>query len=742
MSRAPIESRFDLSGLIPALLIAAAVSACASQGLARPRDASGEACYSDDFRSLGGRDVFDRSNTSPETLANIADQCLERSTHRELTSTWLDYANYYSGKALRARGDKLIAARRQQEADVIWPQAKRVLQLVVLAPADASPINTPARVRAGLMRYEARVELAVVETRLNHQSEALQLATEAIEYFKRPVPLPANSPELRELSARVAADRIDASYALAKAQLLSPAGLDSAIVALRDAFTGETANTHRLAGDARKELYDLATKRGSELLDRGGSDLGTAQIAFRAALDAAVAANAYRPTTDWAGKIADADINLGAVSLKIAGRAGPDQAAGGCAPGNTDQLNVSQAVALFDDAFRQPVDVAHKAKALRWKGCAQQVAGISATESFEKALSFDPGSAETQIAYARATAQAARTATAGAGDWWEKSRGAYREAVRLMNRTPKRPDADIANARVESANSALEYVNAIPNTRDAQAIVREATQALKEARGTDAINAEAYLRLGTIEIGDGPYANQRNWSDAYDHLKIARENALTRQDVRYAAQYQLSRLGTQQIYEARRRRGGMSRSDQERIGRAAFKEGAEAATHADNSSALEYYRQACDARILANDTDARDDQFCLFSDSRIRASTTFDPATGSAEAWLRQGMYQLSRGSNARKPAVRSDAWDAAIIAFDHGVDALGAQEFGADAPPYSARDLLLGKLLTGKAIVLNCNHLEQTGKAVTDRIPTGLYNSVLEETYKQDYDLNRCQPR
>ena len=747
MSRARMVSS-AWSGPVTALLVTVALSAISTAGFAKPRDTpeSNERCYRDNFdgrRLNGGFDAIPGSE-----LLGIATDCYNKAADRSKPTGQTIYANFYAGKAWRIVG----TSQSLPPGDRTWRDAEQALRLVVgfhdpndsRNPQPLTPRSSPSDLRAELTRIEAEVELAQVLSAQGRRPDAEQLAAKAMAEYGafNSFPAIAAYPTFAE---RVNSDSDNASYVRATILRAPPANKTDAVVALY-AFLNPRTNKHPRAEEARAALYDMATEVGRGILEQGTREPSTAATYFTAARDAATAAYNVRPTPELALNIADANVNLGQVSLRLASRLGPN-AIGGCNPVG-DPGRTQGAIKYFGDAqnaatlalSQRPAETRQRlSTALQWQGCAQMAGGdpTSAIESFKQAARSDAGSATTQLALARVLySEATRDGAINPETFWQSSRDAYASALRIMRAT-RAPNDKLFDALIESADVDVAYVKNTAVAPRAREAIASAIASLNAAKGMAKTRPEAYLRLGTIYIGDdafvdsvgrGQFAGVKNPGEARSNLGNALNYALGPEQRAVSAQahYYLSLLATQRMLDLHRV-GGAAQS----AAREAISHGDEAAKNADNEHSLLYFRQACEARLLSVIPDERGEQYCRADDTRDQ--DTDKQRNNYAEALLRQGMYFLSRGSNSRKN--QSAQWDAATAAFDLGASRL---------PPFTtltqddATAELLAKLLAGKGLAMKCSGLTNVGEAIIRGIPAGP-NAKAEYYFRTKYDLPRC---
>ncbi|MDX2235320.1 MAG: hypothetical protein NW200_12550 [Hyphomonadaceae bacterium] len=680
------------------LSIAGAVSACASPGLSREPAQSAQRCYRDDF---GGRRASLESLSGGE-LSEIALSCRTLAGDASRPRRETLYANFYAGKAWRLSGQ----AESRPMADPVWANAETALRDVVdFNGPPPGARSSAADLRFALTRIEAELELAQVLRTQNRKDDAVRRARKAIADYEAYI---ANS-AITTLKEEANAGRVNASIALAEIHRMTPADNLAALVALQ-VFIDRNLDRHPRAADARADIIATANTLGAaQLTESTPEALRNATNYFTLALDAALAAKRVNPALD----ISETYINLGRVNMAAAGRIGPE-VAGGCDPVTGDTTSIRQALELFNNAPASPL-------AIQYRGCAQMALGdlTAAVQSFRQAAAANGNTAVTQLALARGLYRAATIGVGNTAANWQDARAAYRSALQIMADPARNVDPEArARVHVELAEVDLEYVFRTNFTTPSKAsVIDEAFASLQRATQLAPNRGDAFLRLGLMQLGEGVFAPKRDLEGPNGaRANIARALKLAsgadQRALRAESYFLLSRLEVQKL-----RTGG--RADE----RAAISNGDQAAELGDEVRGPIYYAQACEARLLFNRVAGDGSRFCRADEARDQANF---PA-----ALLREGLYFLSRGSNARARPEQAAAWDAAYSAFDRG--AAGIPDFGRD--PVSAE--LRAKLLAGKGLAMRCSGLTKVGADIINSIPSDLRETA--RIYFDTYGLPRC---
>lgn len=677
----------------PALLAIIVATGCISPGLSAPREPaqSSEACYRDDFGGRRYNNAFEGIST--DGLRSVVTTCVERAGDRARPTGETIYANFYVGKARR-----LIASNEQRSAsDPIWRDAEKALRLVVdFTGPRATVRSSQSELRFELTRIEAEVELAQALANQNKKQDAVLLAQQAIsEYVAFPI-----NPTFPAIREQANGGAVNASYVLATIYRTVPPSNDVDALRALHPFIDARVDSHPRAADARADIVKTATMLGLARLEKGGEDLATAQSYFAEALDAAGAAYRVSQTAELRQNISDAFINLGRVNMKIAGRLGPD-AVGGCEPAQ-DLGKISEATGQFANALANAASQQAQSVALQWKGCAELAANnpSAAVTSFQLAANADARSSSTQLSLARALyREATRQSGADPAVSWRDARRSYENALALMESNPatRGDNAFKSKVRVEVADFDMAYLES-PGITAAEKprVIGHAVANLKAAAALAPTQADAYLRLGLIQLGEPPYAGELNLegsegaaANLAKALKFARDNTALKGE----AHYLLSRLEVRRFET----RGAADR-------RAAIANADRATELGDEQRGPIYFAQACEARLVFGIADGAGTQFCVANESRDGANYPL--------ALLHEGMYFLSKAKTSRTSLEQSGDWEAALLAFGKGERNMAERGQTAEWSQLRAR------LVTGRGLALGCSGLRTLGQDAIVSVP------------------------
>lgn len=682
------------AGLLVTLTFAAMAATPARAQLFRGSPVAASECYRDD---LGGkRRQMDTmtyqlealqptplSSSDISLLQGIASSCATAAGQQRATRQQTLYANFFAGKAERLIGssDSLTAAERH------------LRDVVEFNGARAGARSPQPDLRFELTRIEAEVELARVHRGLRQRDDAVRYAESAIRRYE------AYETNIATFRPEAFQGRVNANLALANIhRTVAPINEVAALIRL-DIFISQNLDEDRNARDARLMIMQTANAEGERTLTEAlqRKDAGLIERAanlFKQAERAGVAARRKDPSISMTAT----RVNLGRAMLASIGREGPD-AVNGCAPA---PLNSG----LAADAQRLFAEEGSSADALRWKGCAEMIAGTpdTALGSFKRAAELGGQNAyKAYMSLGRAFYTAATSETYSVANAWGQARDAYRSARQQLNSAnPSRsPDSKaLGVASWELAQVDLDYLKKSAVVEPSRAaVLNEAYAALEQAVQLEPTWPEPRLKLGRIQVGDGDYAGKAAHGSARTNLAqvIKDSQAPERRALRAEANYWLSYL------ETHRRKQGLA-ADAE----AAVTHGEAAATI---SGEREHFGQACEARLVFRGY-ARGDgtRFCIASPERDGDQLTY--------ALLREGIWHLTRTTRGR------NGRDAAFAAFERG---LAEAAKSAQVNPE-----LQGRLQAGKGIAMICSGLEGAGEQLINQFP----EAQRARTYFEGYGI------
>ena len=694
MSRARMAKSF-WSGAIPLLLAAVAAAACSTSGYAAKP--VGSECYSEDF--AGDRDKFE-TESFRSRLSYIADNCAKQAGSSTARRRETLYANFYAGKAGRIFGEN---PGLRAPGDPVWATAETALRDVVNFTGDrARPGSPPADLMFELTRIEAELELAQVLRDRQSNREAVVHANNAADAYKgfnNLTPIPA-------IRARATSGLVNASLVKARISGYPDTPSLAALVALQEVFIDPALDGDVKARGARKYIVETANTLGSIQVDEGTQEsFGVAQNYFGRGLDAARAAYRANRTAENGQAVADSLVNIGRVSMSLASRAGPTKT-GGCEPITADLSQVRTALGYFSEALQVAPGAAN---ALQWRGCAQMASGdlSSAVQSFidakDAARTARADTSAMQLSLGRGLYRLA--VDQGAANRWAEARTAFKAALDEMR--TRNADAEArARVQLEFAKFDLEYAKTRFASPSKQTLTDEAFGNLNDAIRRNL--PEANLLAAAIQIDKGDYGGaQTNIANALTAPGGSNPTALRA--------------------EAFYLRGKLEMQREEKLHKGNFAVAAENADRAadmgENSpdNAPIYFAQACEARLLFNNTRGGD-KYCRALE--VRDQNNYN------EALLREGMYYLSVGARASSRA-RGAAYDAAYSAFDRGVKRL-------EGSGSAAGGQLLANLLVGKGIAMECSGLKSVGLEVRRSVDTQFRSDAT--SMFQKYQLLQCR--
>lgn len=681
-------------GVAPALALVLIAAACAefagSQTFGR-RGAGGQIdCYRDDF--AGRRGTID--SMSSDDLQAVAARCRAAASSLDRTQREIIYAYFYSGKATRL----LAEARGVPASSDMWRDAATALEIVAAVNAPRTTAKSPAAdIQFEQTWVDAKLELAKVYVRQGRYADAVARARDVITAF------PAESDE-RHIRAR---------FELAQVyQRQTPPDEEQAMDALR-VFAQRSLDKHPFAAEARRQVFLIANKLGAEALKEGSpASLSRAQIQFNKAREAAQAANGVDPT---ALPISETYVNLGRVSMQLAGVRGPD-APGGCDSRLADFDRLNAALDYFRLAGETPV-------ALQWAGCAHMALGNldEAVSRFSAAALSNTASTQLSLAralYRRAQVQSGIDAARG----WSEADAAYDGAVARADRTDA-PNA--ARILVEAGDFYLGYLRQLGDG-DARKgrLIEKSVKVFREAKTLAPSQPVAFSRLGMIALGEGPFEARRNL-EGQDGARINLETArnLSSQDIetRAMTHFLLSRLEVLKFTAgqvpandaARRRNADLAISNADR-----------AADLGSVDRGPAYFAQACETRLIFRRADAEGARYCVADEGRDGANYP--------RGLLYEGLYFLRKAKDARTIDERDTSIEAAYVAFDKGASRL---ELMGDTSSE-----LWSQLATGRGLALGCVGLRVVGREKITSVPLGLADRA-KQLFER-YDVRVCPVR
>ncbi|MBU6371416.1 MAG: hypothetical protein KJS97_01710 [Alphaproteobacteria bacterium] len=693
MDRSAPGRRARFNGLAPLLAVVVISAGCAEFGHSQTfgrRGGSQIDCYRDDF--AGRRGAID--TMSADELQAVASRCRTAASSLDRTQREIIYAYFYAGKASRLLAD----ARGLPASADMWRDAATALEIV--AAVNTPPITAkspPAEVQFGQTWVDAKLELAKVYVRQGRYADAVARARDVITAY------PAESDE-RHIRAR---------FELAQVyQRQTPPDEEQAMDALR-VFAQRSLDKHPYAAEARRQVFLIANKLGSEALKEGSpSSLSRAQIQFNKAREAAQAANGVDPT---ALPISETYVNLGRVSMQLAGVRGPD-VPGGCDSRLVDFDRLNAALDFFRLAGETPV-------ALQWAGCAHMALGNldEAVSRFSAAALSN--TASTQLSLARALSRRAQAQTGlDAARGWSEADAAYDGAVARTDRTDA-PAA--ARTLVEAGDFYLAYLKQLGDG-DARKgrLIEKAVKAFRDAKGLAPSQPVAFARLGMIALGEGDFEARRNL-EGQDGARINLETArnLSSQDLetRAMTHYLLSRL---EVLKFTTGKVGPTDADRRRNADLAISNADRAADLGSVDRGPAYFAQACETRLIFRRADAEGARYCVADEGRDGANYP--------RGLLYEGLYFLRKAKDARTIDERDTSIESAYVAFDKGASRL--ETIG------DTTSELWSQLATGRGLALGCAGLRMVGREKITSVPLGLADRA-KQLFER-YDVRVCPVR
>jgi tetratricopeptide (TPR) repeat protein len=655
-------------------------------------------CYRDDF---GGRRSALDSPTAPmsvDELTAVVKRCSDATKDLNRPQREVNYAHFYAAKARRLIADASAAPPSSE----LWRDALAGFEIVAaITPGKTTSKSPPVAIQMERTWVEAKLEASRVYSSTGRYAEAAQRASEAIAYY------PSES-EPYHISAR---------YQLAQVyQSKTPPDDEQAMDALR-VFNQPALDADPNADQARRQVFEIATRLGSEAANDMQS-LGRAQVQFQKARDAADAANRVRPNAE---QLSQAYINLGRVSMLMAGARGPS------VPGGCDQRADTGRLVAAQEYFRL---AGEPAEALQWAGCADMALSLldPAVAKFRKAAEKADATSPTvagsmQLSLARAFYRRAKTYT-GAIDQatgFKEADDAFVVAARKIDRT--NPDA--ARSLVEIGDFYIDYVRSMPIGDPRRgALIDRAVASFRSALSITPPPPVAHLRLGRIALGEPGFESRRNLDDksvdgARFNLDRARTLANQDTEVRAVAMFLLSKLDVQRYL-------AMTSAQQDAVRKTL---GDTAISNADRAADLgganssEFVSQACETRLIFRRGDDEGARFCVANEL---------DQDNFSRGLLYQGLYNLRRAKNARTDEERDSGIEAAYVAFDKGVvrmestgEKLRNQEVWA-------------QLSTGRGLALGCAGFKGVGREKISALPSDLKDRATQMFVR--FDLSTCR--
>ncbi len=689
--------------VLSALALAVVIAGCGTLAFSREPSPSSVDCYRDDFG--GQRASLDAMGD--EALRAVAVRCRGLAGNASRPRRETLYANFYAGKAWRRLGERV----NEPQAGQIWKDAEAALRDV----ADFNGPRAPDRATQGdlrfeLTRIESVLELSLVLSRQGRSDEAIRRSREAIALYSTY----AANPNYTAFKADADGLRVSSSFALAAIYLAQvPSDEISAMNALR-VFTDKNLDNHPNAAAARGQIMEIGRRLGaSELAIGSPESLRRAQDYFQRALEAGEAANRQAA----GAPMADLYVSLGRVYMGSAQLAGPDTPRG-CDRRPAETERVDAALKLFQRA-------SDTAEGQRWAGCAQLALGdlAGAVASFRQATAFNSNTAEAQLSLARALYREATTpGSLDPAGSWRQSRASFQSAIAIMdapaNALRVEPAAK-ARVRVELADVDLAYLASpfIPPGEKA-AVVNHAESNLRAAIALAPTQADAYLRLGMMQLGEGDFSRKLSLEGAdgaganlNKALQFARDNT----SLKAEAYYLLSRY---EVRKVQAQRGTPNR-------REAVRNADRAAELGDEQRGPTYFTQACEVRLTFGIADGGGTQYCVANESRDGPNYPL--------ALLHEGMYFLSKAKTAKTALEQSSDWEYALLAFSKGERYLQERGIGGDWNPLRAR------LVTGRGLALGCSGLRQLGLDAIGSVPVSLAGDARD--FFDRYNVRVCAP-